>query len=268
MKRRDITEFEVYMNEPRGNNNQNYWILDGNKKLIKTNSVDSDLDVMEKLASDILKCLGIDCINVELGINGGRNCCIIETFETKSESLYDMIIDWKNVDTESASDDIDLCFEQMFFHFKHNLYNISNCELEQIKESYIRMIFGDCITGNFDRHLGNVGILFDEKKHQFRLAPSYDNAMSFKGYNLFKTYKCCIGKQSFKIDDVLAYLVQNYSNTISDIIYNLNILATKDIEEIVSNYEIDLGKKQYIIKYIRKVNQIAEYEANKEMKLV
>lgn len=268
MKRIDITEYDVYMKEPRGNGSQNYWILyDGRKSLVKTNVIDDDIDAMEKLASDILKYLGIDCTNVELGTNDGKNCCIVDTFETESESLYDVIIDWKDMDTGSVYDDIDLCFEQMFYHFKR-LYNISNSELEQIKRAYIRMIFGDCLIGNFDRQLKNVGILFDENKRQFRLAPSYDNAMAFKGYNLFKVCKCCVGNQSFKIDDVLAYIVQNYSSIIGDIICELGALGEKDIEEIVSKYEIDPGKKQYIAKYIKAVNQIVEYESIPEEKIV
>lgn len=264
MKRRDVTNHAVYMNEPRGNNSLNYWILDGIKKLIKINIIDSDIDIMEKLASDILTYLGIDCINVELGIVGGKNCCIIDTFETESESLYDIIFDWKDINTGLTYEDIDLCFEQMFFNFENRLYNILHSELEEIKKSYIRMILGDCILGNFDRHLGNVGILYDEQKRKFRLAPSYDNAMAFKGYNLFKTYNCCIGKQNFKIQDVITYIVQNYSNIIRDIIIKLDVLSREGIKEILSNYEIDLGKEEYIIKYIRVVNTIIQQEAIKE----
>lgn len=261
MKRKDVTNYPIYMKEPRGNNSENYWIIDGIKKLVKINIIDSDIDIMEKLASDILKYLGIDCINVELGIVGDKKCCIIDTFETESESLYDVIINWKDINTGATYEDIDLCFKQMFLNFKHRLYKVSHQELEEIKKSYIRMIFGDCILGNFDRHLGNVGILFDERTHRFRLAPAYDNAFAFKGYNLFKTHKCCIGKQNFKIQDVIPYIIQNYSDIVSDIIDSLNLLSEMAIEEILSNYDIDPGKKDYIINYIRAVNNLVQREA-------
>lgn len=273
MKRKDVTNYKIYMKEPRGSSTKNYWIIDGIKKLIKTNFLDdTDLDIMEKLASDILKYLDIDCINVELGINDGKNCCIIDTFETKSESLYDVIIDWKDMDTGSNYNDIDLCFEQMFFHFKHKLYNISHSELGQIKKAYIRMILGDCILGNIDRRLGNVGILFDEENHQFRLAPSYDNARAFSGYNfcgeeLFKTYYCIIGEQRFKSEDIATYIVQNYNDLISDITFKLEVLGQKDIEQMVTNYEIDSAKKQHIIEYIRAINTFIKQETIEEKKV-
>lgn len=270
MKRTDITQNGIYMKEPRGNNYQNYWILhNGIKKLVKPNTFkEDDFDIMEKLASDILKYLGIDCTNVELGVSDGKNCCIVETFETESESLYDIIVKWKNINTGTVYDDIDLCFEQMFSIFKHRFHNISNSNLEQIKKAYVRKILGDCIIDNFDRHLGNLGVLFNEIKREFRLAPSYDNAMAFKGYKIFKTHKCCIGGQSFKIDDVLFYIVQSYGDIVSDIIYKLNDLKEEKIEEMSSEYEIDLGKKEYIAKYIRAVSQIVEYDPCEERKVV
>ncbi|MDD3392626.1 MAG: hypothetical protein PHE54_03720 [Bacilli bacterium] len=264
MNRIDITKYDVYMQEHRGSDNGKYWIYDVIKKLVKTYPSDCDYDIMEKLASDILNYLEIDCINVELGINNLKNCCIIDSFETESESLYDIVIEWKDIKKGSIYEEIGLCFEQMFFHFEHDLYKISFSDLAQIKKAYIRMILGDCIIGNFDRHLGNVGILFDEKREKFRLAPSYDNAMAFKGYKLFKIHKCCIGKQSFSVDKIITYIVHEYRDVVTDIAFKLDLLQQSDIEKIVSRYEIDLGKQEYIIKYIRIISQIINYEKSKD----
>lgn len=98
MERIDVTNLKILSSEPRGYNVK-YWVNDGKKKLVKYNSLMSpDADIMEKLASEILKKLDVETIDVELGENNNQlllkvlkldsgDCAVIDTFLTDEADI-------------------------------------------------------------------------------------------------------------------------------------------------------------------------------------
>ena len=277
-RRKDVSAFPIFMPEKRGSTNDIYWIFDQitkTSKLIKNNDVESiihkEQDVIEKLASDILKYLKIKCMNVELGTNNGKNCCILDNFLTEADSLYDIkgVFDFVEVNSGDIMDDIDNCFTQMFWNFADKQYEISNLELEEMRKDYVRIIFGDCILSNYDRHSGNVAVIYNEQEEWFRLAPSYDNANSFIGCDLPINYECRIGNQNFKMGSVLIYILQNHYEYIEDIVSQLDDLVAEDLFYIIGDYngEINPDKQQYIFDYISTINEIVQSELIQSKKM-
>jgi len=267
----DISNYPVFLPEKRGSTDNNYWIFDQTKKiakLIKNSNVDSiihrDQDVIEKLSSDILSYLKIKCMNVKLGYNNGKNCCILDNFLTEVDSLYDIkgVFEFVEVDSGDIMDDIDNCFTQMFWNFADKQYEISDIELEEMRKDYVRIVFGDCILSNYDRHTGNVAIIYNEREKWFRLAPSYDNANSFLGSDLLVKYECRIGNQSFKMGNVLTYILQNHYKYVEDIISSLDTLVAENLIFIIGKYkgEISPDKQQYIMNYVNTINEIVQSE--------
>lgn len=255
MKRKDIVNIPKIGKEPRGTNNK-YWIKDkGINKLVKYNSdIYPDLDVMESLASDILKKIKIDCVNVELGYNSDikQNCCIIDSFLLKDcEVLYEIDIDWPEREIKDINREIEMSFGRVFGIF----YKLcSEEELKQLIKQYIRKTLGDIIIGNEDGKLKNTGLIFNEETHRYRLTPNFDNGLAFHSYIFGQSNEpiCYIGNQGFTSNEVLTYILNNKYDDVSDIIDSFNDFMENDYIQLIDTYQpvLEPKKYHYIIKHL------------------
>ncbi len=282
MERLDVGCFEKEREEPRGYSNK-YWINAGKRKLIKyTDPTSKNADIMESLASFILKMLNVDTVDVLLGYNSNQeflkkinvdspNCCIIDNFlKTPSEIVINLLnFRWVKVNTGDKQKDISSCFYKMFQMFS-KLDNISEDDFECMKMKYIRMVFADCIIDNEDRRIKNIEAIFDEKQSTYRLAPSFDNALAFNTYNLSSNDGYCyIGNQSFEVKEILKYIINHYYDYVADIIENLDLLIQNDLDNILKLYKDNLTEDNlaYISDYLNKVNNlINSFSINKKIR--
>ena len=265
MERKDVTDLDIISIEPRGYNFK-YWVFDGIKKIIKYNSpINPDADIMEMLAMNLLKLLKIDTINVTLGENKDANmlqklgvddgnCAVIDTFLTDEADIVVNLLynKWVKVKTNDVQKEISSCFYKMFTIFS-NLMNIRADDLENMKRSYIRMVFGDCLIDNEDRRLKNIEAIFNEKTFSYRLAPSFDNSLAFNAYNIgAKEGYCYIGNQAFAVNDLIKYIITHYYKDVEDIIDVLLNLEDIDIVRLLKDYLDVLPKEKvvYIFEYL------------------
>ncbi|MEG0026084.1 MAG: hypothetical protein RR847_01830 [Bacilli bacterium] len=260
MIRKEVSDLAKIGEEPRGFSKK-YWVEEEIKKLLKyNNDIDIDQDVMEKLSSDILKKVGIDCVNVSLGYNSDINtkCCLVDNFLiNKSDVLYDIDIPWATREIVDTQRDIKFCFGRVFGIF-YKLHKIEEKEFKKLNSQYIKMIFGDCIIGNEDGKLKNVGLIFNKNTHKYRLAPSFDNALSFNNYRYIDNEPVCyIGNQQFYSKDVIDYIIKNHFSDIKDTTEKLDLLVKNDLYNMLANYkgEIEQLKIIHIINHITDINQ-------------
>ncbi|MBQ9011087.1 MAG: hypothetical protein IJ093_00345 [Bacilli bacterium] len=261
MERKDVSNLYKKSEEPRGYSAK-YWINDGTDKLVKYNNpACPDSDVMESLSSNILKLLNIPVVNVWLGYNRSEEeikeldltdnrCAIIESFLTqKGDIVYSLPQTWSKIESNNIEKQIRTCFFKVTSMFDRFFGN-DEVNKAKMKTDYIRQIFGDCIIGNEDRRINNIGVIYNEKSHDYRLAPSFDNALAFSAYNIGSDEEYCyIGNQEFEIKDVLDYLTTHYYEHIEDLIMNfIEIVDSGSIDILLNNYkdEIESKKLEYI----------------------
>lgn len=279
MERININKFRIIGEEPRGYSDK-YWVQGEKKKLVKYNGPTcKDQDLMEYISYIFLSKLGINCVKVELGYNPTEetlnqmkvkdpNCCIIDSFlEDNADVTIGLVNNvWARSTTEDEQKKISGCFCKMFGIF-NNLSGITAEDLEQMKSDYIRMVLGDCIIDNEDRRLKNIDTIYNEQTGSYRLAPSFDNGLAFNAFNIGSTEGYChIGNQEFPASSIIEYIINHHLDKVSDIIENLDILATKDIEEIIKNHSDGISKEKllFIYDYITNINAIIKNALEKK----
>lgn len=259
MKRVDVSNIAAINNEPRGTN-EKYWIKHkGTNKLVKFNSkLSGDLDIMEKLSEDILKTIGIECVNVELAVDhkNGGNCCLVESFLTSpSEILYSIDSNWPKREGGDVNTNIQMCFGKVFTIF-YKLNKISEEQLNSLIKQYVRKTFGDCLIGNSDGKLKNTGIIYNENNQKYRLTPSFDNGLAFY---IYKDYlaTCHIGNQEFNTSDVINYIIERNYHQIEDIVNNFLSFMENEYMDTIDKYKKHLTEEKYnyIINYLLMVKE-------------
>lgn len=251
MERIEVSDIEYVRTEVRGSGvSEKFWVNhNGVLKLVKLSGTNQDL--MELLSMRILKEVGLSCVDVELCYDkySNKNGCLVTNFlDDEADVLYELL-DWKTIRDKDSETEISLCFDQMFKRYA-NLYGISSYELENIKRDYVRIIFGKCLIENFDSKLSNIGLIFNERTKIYRLPPSFDNGCAFRSHGSITKPIVNVGNQIFDIDLVLKFIVENYLPYISDVIPNLELLDEERIIKLMSDLDLDIEIKKYIINYL------------------
>ena len=265
MERIDISNLAKICEEPRGHGLK-YWVYDDGAKLVKFNGpMCRDCDVMESIASVILRLVGIDAVDVELGQTFDKNvvnkyslddnrCCLVPSFLTlEGDTLCDLPHRWPKVKTSDQMKNISSCFYKMFSGFTNLMGNTPE-NIENMKRDYVRQVFGDCIVQNEDRALRNIGIIYNEKYCNYRLAPSFDNGLAFANYQFISDEPLCfVGNQNFPSSLIIEYIIKNHLDYVDDIIVKLGELSSFGIDIVADNYkgEIPMGKLDYICDSIK-----------------
>ena len=274
MNRKDISNIKAIREEENGYSTK-YWIYDGKYKLVKYNEPTCiDGDIMEKLASDILNNIGINAVNVELGYNSDQamlekikitdpNCALIESYLEEGETDININKPLPKVNTGDEQKNISSCFFKTFNLF-NQLPNINETDLEKLKNDYIRLVFGDIIINNEDRHLKNVEIIYNENNATYVLAPSFDNAQSFNAYSIgAEDGYAYVGNQDFPNDEIIKYITNHYLDVIGDITDNLDYLV-QNLPNLLEQYadEIAPNKMKFIYTYLNNINDLTKENIN------
>lgn len=137
-------------------------------KLSYTNSC-----ISEHIGSSIFNMLGIKAQHTHLGtfeINGKvKIICACKDFTEKNINLFDFcsikntIIDSEHNGSGTELSDILETIEKQEF-----------VKPKQLNQYFWDVFVIDALLGNFDRHNGNWGFLFDDELQQFKIAPVFD----------------------------------------------------------------------------------------------
>ena len=259
MLRKDINSLQRIAKESRGFSPK-FWVFDGIKKLIKYNTkLYHDGDLMEMLSSEILDILHIKHVNIELGFDNNQkrlqqinaanqNCSIIDTYMIEEGDIsFELIKNLPKTSSNSTKKQIRNKLYGIKKTFQDLPGNNSQTTTQMFKD-YLEIILGDCIIGNIDRTMKNIGIIYNEKHRKYRLAPSFDNALAFHSYTM-KSQKpyVCIGNQYYSADEVLKFIINNYSENVEEVLNHIPDLE-KDKDNILNKYinEIEPEKLDFI----------------------
>ncbi len=269
MLRKDVNSFPRITKESRGHSPK-FWIIDGSKKLVKYNTNPyEDGDVMEMLASEILDVLNIKHVNVELGYDSNKkrleqidainqNCAMVESYMTEEGDVSFELINNIPISTSSTNEK----------QIRNNLFKIhklfqdlpGNTTLNdaQMFKDYLKIVLGDCVLDNIDRKISNIGVIYNEKQRQYRLAPSFDNALSFHScIDDENPSLVCIGKQYYPAVEVIKFIKEHYSESAESILEHISELE-KCKDDILDKYSKEIKPKKLILINKRLNNAIKE----------
>ena len=271
MNRIDVAQFPIKKEELKGYSTK-YWIDDNKPKLVKYNEPTcKDGDIMESLSSEILKNVGVAAVNVTLGYNSNdqmlkslnlddSHCALIDSFLNDDEVSCNINTNIPKVKTPDVQKNISSAFYKTF-NLLNNLPDITNEDKEKLKTDYIRLVYGDIIINNEDRHLKNVEIIYNPKNNSYKLAPSFDNAQGFNAYSIgAEDGYAYVGNQDFPNEEIITYIVNHYYDETHDIMENLDYLMTNEIGNILGKYTDDLEpeKMKFIYTYMDNINQLTK----------
>lgn len=129
--------------------------------------------ISEHIASSIFNMLGIKAQKTMLGtfIVGAKTklVCACRDFTEDGLRLFDFC-SIKNTILDSDSGGSGTELEDVLDTIEKQKYIAP----ERLKEHFWNVFVIDALLGNFDRHNGNWGFLFDDKKNEAEIAPIYD----------------------------------------------------------------------------------------------
>lgn len=143
----------------------------GDKKPTELSYTNSSIS--EHIASSIFNMIGIKAQETMLGtftVNGKvKQVCACKDFTDKNKTLYDFcsikntVIDSEHNGTGTElAEVLETIEKQQFVNPKI------------LCEHFWNVFIADALVGNFDRHNGNWGFLFDEKSQTAEIAPVFD----------------------------------------------------------------------------------------------
>ena len=143
----------------------------GNKKPTELSYTNSSIS--EHIASSIFNMIGVKAQETKLGtftVNGKiKIVCACKDFTDKSKNLYDFcsikntVIDSEHNGTGTElSDVLETIEKQQFVNPK------------ELLEHFWNVFVADALLGNFDRHNGNWGFLFNDETQTAEIAPVFD----------------------------------------------------------------------------------------------
>jgi len=148
------------------------WIIQDNKRLLVkgASSLYEQEPFNEKIASDIMMCLGIDHIPYSIIINKDKPYCVCEAFITKDTELIPAL----NIVMHEPQKDEDTRLIHLLRGCKNHGMNP-----KIIKTALDEMIVIDYLIGNYDRHWRNFGFIRDANTLEFKgFSPIFDTGAS------------------------------------------------------------------------------------------
>lgn len=143
----------------------------GNKKPTELSYTNSSIS--EHIASSIFNMVGVNAQVTKLGtfnVNGKEKIvCACKDFTDRTKNLYDFcsikntVIDSEHNGTGTELSDVLETIEKQLFVSPKDLL-----------EHFWNMFVVDALLGNFDRHNGNWGFLFDDETQTAEIAPVFD----------------------------------------------------------------------------------------------
>ncbi len=129
--------------------------------------------ISEHIASSIFNRLGIKAQETLLGTFAVKGkikiVCACKDFTVKGKRLFDFC-SIKNTIIDSESNGSGTELEDIMDTIDRQQYIAPNV----LREHFWDMFVTDALLGNFDRHNGNWGFLYDDNKNETEIAPVYD----------------------------------------------------------------------------------------------
>ncbi len=159
------------------------WIIaDGKRCLIKdgTNPTRQQ-PINEALASKIMDLLGIDHVKYELIYSDERRCSICDNFLTPDTEYVSA---WSVMKTQPRQKGVSA--------YEHFMNCCKELGVPDITSATDKMIVGDYLIGNEDRHFNNFGLIRDANTLEWKgFAPLFDFGNSFYYDRLMDQIKQC-----------------------------------------------------------------------------
>lgn len=129
--------------------------------------------ISEHIASSIFNMLGIRTQETLLGtfsVKGKvKTVCACKDFTVSGKRLFDFC-SMKNTIIDSDSNGSGTELEDIMDTIDRQQYITPNV----LREHFWNVFAADALLGNFDRHNGNWGFLYDDNKNEAEIAPIYD----------------------------------------------------------------------------------------------
>lgn len=129
--------------------------------------------ISEHIASSIFNLLGIRAQETMLGIyvvkGKTKTVCACKDFTASGKRLFDFC-SMKNTILDSDSNGSGTELEDIMDTIDKQQYIAPNV----LREHFWNVFVVDALLGNFDRHNGNWGFLYDDDKNKAEIAPVYD----------------------------------------------------------------------------------------------
>lgn len=129
--------------------------------------------ISEHIASSIFNLLGIKAQKTLLGtftVKGKpKTVCACKDFTAGGKRLFDFC-SMKNTIIDSDSNGSGTELEDIMDTIDRQQYITPNV----LREHFWNVFVADALLGNFDRHNGNWGFLYDDSKNEAEIAPVYD----------------------------------------------------------------------------------------------
>lgn len=129
--------------------------------------------ISEHIASSIFNLLGIRAHETMLGIyvvkGKTKTVCACKDFTASGKRLFDFC-SMKNTILDSDSNGSGTELEDIMDTIDKQQYIAPNV----LREHFWNVFVVDALLGNFDRHNGNWGFLYDDDKNKAEIAPVYD----------------------------------------------------------------------------------------------
>ena len=129
--------------------------------------------ISEYVACNIIKTLGLKVQDTLLGLynlNGSEKIVVACKDFTSNGTVLKQFAELKNSQVETSKngygtelDEIEKTIDEQ------QIYDVKD-----LKDFFWDMFIADCLVGNFDRHNGNWGFLYDSRPDEISLAPVYD----------------------------------------------------------------------------------------------
>lgn len=177
----DLNKCEEGYKRFGGSDKKDTIFIDGKRYMVKYNNVIKKSEVnkftsgsrnnvfSEYISCHIISTLGIPVQNTLLGIRNGHIVVACEDFCVDGYELNEF---------EKYGNSIDIDFEEARYPEISDIISVirrnKQMDPKEIEIRFWDTFCIDALLGNFDRHTGNWGYLFNDDKHAFTIAPIYD----------------------------------------------------------------------------------------------
>lgn len=206
-------------------------LITGKKGIYKENGcmlgIDNE-DVRERLASDILNSVGIECADIDLVYDETtkQNACFSNYIITDDERLIEP---WCHNFVVKSDDKIDNFVEKYIQGVKAVTNNKKF--LKECRKNTYKKIYMGCILDQYDIKPDNLPIVYNDKTGKAKIAAWFDNATAFKEDSLQKQDFF----DSISSDEVFSQLFTKHYNEIKELANKVeSVLSEENINKLFS----------------------------------
>lgn len=189
----------------------------------------SNEDIREKLASEIIHAVGIDCADIDLVYdeNSQQNACFSNYIIADDEKLVTPLVEHTNDSSENR-------IESYFNDYANGIKQLDSDEnlIKACKKNYYNYTYMCCLIDCYDLKADNLPLVYNKSTGKYRPSPWFDFGTAFKPDS--------IQRQAFftelSTDEVMENLFKDNYEDIKDIAAKVTFSLTPEkIDEIFNN---------------------------------